>query len=152
MLGDNEESISHLLWSDTITAGYFLLTSTIVFLKRENPEPILTVKIIEWRKFIDYFGLSIEADQSRVGKKNIYFVSVGSTPIPSYGQIYISRHRLDKEFNLELPKLRLYQLTKSLATDVAPHISSALRYLGVIFENIFYLVVPNWWMQILRVL
>ena len=39
----------------------------------ENVESILTVKIIERRKFIDYFGLSIDANPSRVGKKNIHF-------------------------------------------------------------------------------
>ena len=48
---------------------YSLLTS--FFLKGGNTEPILTVKRIEWMKFIDYFGLSIEADPSRVGKKNV---------------------------------------------------------------------------------
>ena len=72
-LGDKEVSISYLLWFATITEGSFLLTSNIVFMKRENPEPILTIKIIEWRKFIDYFGLSIEADPFRVVKENLFF-------------------------------------------------------------------------------
>ena len=49
---------------------YSLLTS--FFLKRENPEPILSVKIIEWRRFIDYFGLSSEAEPSKVGKNPIF--------------------------------------------------------------------------------
>ena len=53
----------------------FLLTSNILFLKRENTEPILIIKIIEWRKFIDYFGLSIEANPSRVGKRT-YMLSL----------------------------------------------------------------------------
>ena len=36
--------------------------------------------------------------------------------------------------NLEPPKLRLYLLTKNIAAEIAPHISYALRGLGVIFE------------------
>ena len=42
----------------------------------ENSEPILTVKRTEWRKFIDYFGWSIEADPYKVDKKKIYFVHI----------------------------------------------------------------------------
>ena len=72
-LGDNEGSISHILRLDTISAGYILLTANLAALKRENCEPILIVKRTEWRKFIDYFGLSIEADPSKVGKKNVIF-------------------------------------------------------------------------------
>ena len=59
ILGDNEGSISHILRLDTITEGSILLNVKIVALKRENYEPILTVKITEWIKFIDYFGQSI---------------------------------------------------------------------------------------------
>ena len=84
ILGDNEGSISDLIWFNPITEGYFLLTAKVVASKRENPEPILTVKIIEWRKFINYFGLSIEADPSRVGRKNIYFIHIEYIPIHSY--------------------------------------------------------------------
>ena len=113
-LGDNERSISNILWPDPINTGYFLLASNIVFLKRENPDPVLKVKITEWRKYIDYFGLSIEEDPPRVGKNNVYFVPIDSTPRTSSGKIHISRHQLDKELNLEPPKLRLYQLTKIL--------------------------------------
>ena len=40
-------------------------------MKMDNPEPILIVKRIEWRKIVDYFGLSIEADPSRVGKNDV---------------------------------------------------------------------------------
>ena len=47
ILGGNKGSVSYLLWFDTITEGLFLLNSKIFFLKRKNPEPILTVKIIE---------------------------------------------------------------------------------------------------------
>ena len=49
-----------------------LITAILVYLKMENTEPILTVNIIEWGKFIDYLGLVIEGDTSRVGKKNVY--------------------------------------------------------------------------------
>ena len=35
------------------------------------------VKRTEWRKFIDYFGLSIEADPSTVGIKNVDFSILG---------------------------------------------------------------------------
>ena len=52
----NKASISHILQLDPITSGSVLITAKIVALKRENPEPILTVKIIEWRKFIGYSG------------------------------------------------------------------------------------------------
>ena len=45
----------------------------MIFLKRGNPEPILIDKIIEWRKCIDYSGLSIEANQSRVGTRTYIF-------------------------------------------------------------------------------
>ena len=75
ILGDNKGSISHILWLDPITAGSILLTVKLVALKRENYEPILTVKRTEWRKFIDYFGLSIEGEPSRV-KKMKYILSI----------------------------------------------------------------------------
>ena len=42
---------------------------------------------------------------------------------------------MDKKINLEPPKLRLYQLTKNLASKIASHISSDLRDLGVIFDK-----------------
>ena len=73
ILGNNNGSVSHLLQIIPITAGSFLLTYILVALKKENPEPVLAVKRIEWRTFIDYFGLSIGDDPSRVGKKNVYF-------------------------------------------------------------------------------
>ena len=69
IIGDNKEIISYILRIDTITPGSVLLTNKIFALKRENHEPILIVKIDEWSKFIDYFGLIIEADPSRVDKK-----------------------------------------------------------------------------------
>ena len=89
ILGDNGVSISHLIWFDPITEGCFLLTSRIIFTKRENHEPIITVKRIEWSKFIEYFGLSIGDKPSRVGKNNVYFPYLVYTPIPSSGQLCI---------------------------------------------------------------
>ena len=115
ILGDNKGGISHILGLDPIAAGYVLLTANLVVPKRENPEPISTVKITEWRKFIDYSGTSIENDPSRVGKKNIYIVHVGYIPSPSSVKIHIARHHIEKEFNLQPQKICLYQLTKTLA-------------------------------------
>ena len=94
ILGDNKGSISVVLWLDTINAGSDLLTTNLVELKRENTEPILTVKRIEWRIFIDYFGLSIEADPSRVGKKNVYFFRVRYIISTSSVNLHISRRHL----------------------------------------------------------
>ena len=93
------------------------------------------MKRTECRKFIDSFGLNIETDPSRVGKKNVYFVHIGSTPSHSSVQIHISRHHLDKELNLEPSKLHLYKLTKNIAVEIMTHISSTLRHLSVIFEK-----------------
>ena len=84
--------------------------------------PILTVEIIEWRKFIDYFGLSIEANPFKVGKKDVYLS-------PSSANIHITRHRLDTYFNMQPQHLCLYKLAKDLADKIALHISSVLRYL-----------------------
>ena len=39
ILGYNEGIISYLLWFDTITEGCFLLTSNIIFLKRDIQSP-----------------------------------------------------------------------------------------------------------------
>ena len=41
-------------------------------------------------KFIDYFGLSIEAEPSRVVKKNVYFVLIGYIPRPLSVKLHIS--------------------------------------------------------------
>ena len=73
ILGDNDGIISHILRLDTITEGSILLNVKIVALKRENYEPILTVKIIDWRKSIDWSGLSIEDNPYRVVKTNLCF-------------------------------------------------------------------------------
>ena len=55
----------------------------------KNHDPILTVKIIEWRKFIDYFCQSIETIASRAEKNIMYFIRVGYIPSPSYGHPHI---------------------------------------------------------------
>ena len=49
ILGGIEGSISYLLWYDPIPPGSDLLTSNLIFMIRENPDPILTVKRIEWK-------------------------------------------------------------------------------------------------------
>ena len=55
---------------------------------------------------------------------------------------------MDKQFNLEPPKLRLHKLTKKLDAKIVPHISSLLRDLGVIFLiNLYYKKFPYWRMQ-----
>ena len=53
IVGDNKGGISHILQLDPINAAYVLITDNRFALKQENHEPILTVKIISWRKFID---------------------------------------------------------------------------------------------------
>ena len=100
ILGDNKGSISHLSRLDPIIAGSILLTITFFAMKRGNYETILTVKRTEWRKCIDSFGLSIEADPSREGKKYAYFFHIGYVPRPSSVKLHISRHHLEKYFNL----------------------------------------------------
>ena len=77
ILGENKEIISHILRLDTITLGSSLLTDNLVALKRVNYDTILILKRTEWSKFIDYFGLIIEADPSNMGRKNIYFSVLG---------------------------------------------------------------------------
>ena len=52
---DNKGSISHILQPDPNSPGSVLLTDKLVAMKRENPNPILTVKRTERRKFIDSF-------------------------------------------------------------------------------------------------
>ena len=68
IIWDKNGFISHLLQIDPITTGSILLNFNLVELKRENIDPILTVKIIVWGKFIYYFGISIEAHPSRLEK------------------------------------------------------------------------------------
>ena len=100
ILEDNKGIISHLLRLDTITAGSICLTANLVAMKRENPDPILIVKRTEWRRLIDYFGRGIEADSSRVGKKNIYFVHIVYIPRASSIKLHIPRQHLDTYFNM----------------------------------------------------
>ena len=138
ILGDNKGRISHILRIDPINAGSILCTDNLVALKRENYEPILIVNITEWRKFIDYFGLIIEANPFKVGKLKVHFFRIGSIPSTSS----VNTHMGYKQFNLEPPKLRLYQLTKNLAVKILPHVSYALRYLGVIFDKYIISISP----------
>ena len=93
------------------------------------------MKRTEWRKFVDYFGRSIDADPSRVVRITYIFVYIGSIPITSSRNPHITEHQMYKLFDLEPPKLRLHQSTKKVAAKIAYHISSALRYLGVDFEK-----------------
>ena len=108
----------------------------------ENSEPILIVKRIEWRKFIEYFGLIIEADSSKVCRKNVHFFHIGSIPSTSSGNPFVASHHLDQQFNLEPTKLRLYQITQNITAKIAPHISSALRDLGMIFDKYILSRIP----------
>ena len=94
LLGDNKENISDLLRLDTFIVGFALLTDNLVELKRENPYPILSVKIIDWRKIIDYFGESIEADPSRVGKKNLCIFHRRYITSPSSQKLHKSRYNM----------------------------------------------------------
>ena len=94
----------------------------------------------------------IEVDPSKVGRKNVYFVRIGSIPRTLSVNTHIARQQLNKEFNLGPPKLNLYQLTKIIAANIGPHISSALKDQGVILINLFYIEVPNWRMQNVQVL
>ena len=107
ILGYNKGSISHILRLDPINEGSILLTSNLVALKKENSDIILIVKITEWRKFIDYFGLSIEANLSKVSKKNTNVFCSGFIPRNSSGNPPKARHQLEQQFNLEPPQLHL---------------------------------------------
>ena len=94
ILGNNEGSISYILRLDPITAGSILITVKNFASKRENYETILKAKGTECRKFIHYFGQSIEADPSQVRKKKIYIFHIGYTPRPSSVKLHISRHHM----------------------------------------------------------
>ena len=87
-----------------------------------------------------------------MGKNNVHFVRIGSILSNSSGNPHIARKHMDKQFNLEPPKLRVYQLTTHLVANILPPISSALRDLGVNFDKCIYLEVPYWRVQIAQVL
>ena len=53
------KSVSYILWIDPISEGAVMITVKIIYLKMENPRPILTVKIIEWGQLLDDFGINI---------------------------------------------------------------------------------------------
>ena len=84
-----EGRISHILQLGPSTEGYMLLAANLVALKGGNCETILIVKITEWRKFIDYFSLSIKADPSKVDKNNINIVRIRYISITSSGNTHI---------------------------------------------------------------
>ena len=134
ILGDNEVSISDLLWLDTITLGQFRISTNIVALKRGNHEPILTVKSTEWRKLIDSFGLIIAVDPSRVGKSNGFF-HIRCITIPSSVNLHLSSHHMYKEILFVTMKALSITTNKNLAAEIVPYISSALRkiQMGKIF-------------------
>ena len=96
ILEDNLGIISHILRLYPITVGSILLTANLVFLKRENNTPVFSVKISEWRIFIDYFGISIEAEPYKVSKKNVHVVCIGYIPSTSSRNTDIARQYLDK--------------------------------------------------------
>ena len=68
-------------------------------------------------------------------KNNLYIFRIGYIPRPSSGNLLIPSHHMDNGLNLEPPKICLCQLTKNLADEIAPHISSALGDLRLIFEE-----------------
>ena len=74
VLRDKDKSILHILRIDPINEVSILITADLIYLKMENPYPILTVETIECGKFIDYFVLSIEANPSNV-EKIMYILS-----------------------------------------------------------------------------
>ena len=107
ILRDNKVSISHILQHDHISSGYILIAANLIILKRYNPEPILAFEIIEWRKFIDYFGLSTEADPSNVKKYRFFPYRLYTNPF-----IWIYPYRKSpygKGVEFEKPKLCIYQ-------------------------------------------
>ena len=46
---------------------------------------------------------------------------------PFIYKLRIPSNQLDKELNLEPPKLCMYKPTKNIAAEIAPNLSSALR-------------------------
>ena len=88
------------------------------------------MEAIYWLFWSNYWGRPIQG-----GQKESIFFHIGYTTIPSSVQLQISRQQLDKEFNLEPPKLRLYQIIKNPVAKIVPHIYSSLGYLSVIIEK-----------------
>ena len=126
ILGDNNGSISHILQLFPITPGSVLITSKLVALKRISPEPILTVKIIEWRKSIDYFGQIIEATHPGWEKRtNIFPYWVYNKPFvckaPYSKAPYVQIVKFVTTKDLSLP------MNKDLSADIVPSLSYALR-------------------------
>ena len=93
-MGITGEEYKVFLQLNPITTGYVLITANLVWLKMENPEPILTAKRVEQRKFIDYFGLSIEAEPSRAKKKNVCFSVLGPYQSLNMEHPHIERYQM----------------------------------------------------------
>ena len=107
---------AYLIYYGLILLMPGLIYSPITFLHQKEKilSPLKNIKITEWSKFIDYFGTSIEADPSRVGKKNVYFVHIWYITSPSSINIHIPKQHMDKEFNLLSWCLCMYQQTKHI--------------------------------------
>ena len=95
----------------------------------------LTLKRMRsWRKFIGYFGLSIDAVPYMVGKKNLYFFHIVYIQIPSSVSSIYQGTILTKSLSCNHES---YVCTNqvNIAAEILPHISSVLRDLGVIFDK-----------------
>ena len=97
------------------------------------------------------FGLCIEAGPSGVGKNNFFCPYWIYTKTFIWNATYI-KVPAGQRFESGTTKATSVPNNKNVAAEVAPHMSSALRDLSVIFINLFYLLVPNWWIQTLQVL
>ena len=60
---------------------------------------------------------------------------IGYIPSTSYVNPHIANQYLGKRFHLGSPQLCLYQLTKRIAANIEPRVSSALRDVDVIFDK-----------------
>ena len=118
----------HILQLDTITSGYVLLTANLVVMKKVNTDPILIVKIIEWWKFIDYFGLSIEAGPSKVVKKKVYIFSIYSVHTnPFICKAPYSKSLAEQIVYFFTMESMSVPTNKNISAEIAPNIYSALR-------------------------
>ena len=97
----------------------------------------------------NYWGWTIHS-----GKNSVYFIPIGFMPSPLCGKSYITSHRMEKSLicNHQSYVYSLYQITKNISAEITPHISSVLDYLGVVFERLLFIVVPNCRMKTLRLL
>ena len=126
ILRDNKGRISHLLWLYPITAKSILLSTKLVALKRKNSETILIVKINEWQKLVDYFGVYIEAESSRVRKRTYI------CPYWVYTNTFVCKAPYIKAtpgqiFLFLTTKSMSVRTKKDFSDEIAPNIFSALR-------------------------